>query len=63
MGGLDESVAHHLSAPEIRSQIKQSIQEVGSRGLIITPGCSVATDTREQSLRAIKAAVEEIGNR
>jgi uroporphyrinogen decarboxylase len=58
LGGIDEAVASHVSVPEIREQIKNAIREVGVRGLIVTPGCSIATDTSELSLRAIKAAVE-----
>ncbi|MEK6409806.1 MAG: uroporphyrinogen decarboxylase family protein [Acidobacteriota bacterium] len=58
LGGIDESGASHVSASEIGEQVKNAIREVGTRGLIATPGCSVATDTRERSLRAIKTAVE-----
>ena len=58
LGGIDEATASHVCAPEIRDQVEKAIGEVGTRGLILTPGCSVPTDTREQNLRAIKAAVE-----
>lgn len=58
MGGVDESVASHVAPSEIREQIANTIGEVGMRGLIVTPGCSVPTDTREASLRVIKATVE-----
>ncbi|MEK6288711.1 MAG: uroporphyrinogen decarboxylase family protein [Acidobacteriota bacterium] len=58
LGGIDEAGASHVSASEIGEQVKNAIREVGTRGLIVTPGCSVATDTRERSLRAIKTAVE-----
>lgn len=58
LGGINESDASHISAPEIREQVKNAIREVGVRGLIVTPGCSVSTDTRERSLRAIRVAVE-----
>jgi uroporphyrinogen decarboxylase len=58
LGGIDEAVASHVSAPEISEQVKKAIREVGMRGLIVTPGCSVATDTRELSLRAIRAEVK-----
>lgn len=59
LGGIDEAVASHVSAPEISEQVKNTIREIGARGLIVTPGCSIATDTRERSLRAIKSAVED----
>jgi uroporphyrinogen decarboxylase len=58
MGGIDEANASHVSAPEISEQVDNAIREVGTRGLIVTPGCSVPTDTRERSLREVKAAVE-----
>lgn len=58
LGGIDEASASHVSAPEIREQIDNAIREVGMRGLMVTPGCSVPTDTRERSLREVKAAVE-----
>ena len=60
MGGIDEAAAAHLSPPEIREQVARAIEEVGTRGLIIAPGCSVPTDTPERSLRAIKAALEAV---
>ena len=58
LGGIDEASASHVSAPEISEQVDNAIREVGTRGLIVTPGCSVATDTRERSLREIRVAVE-----
>jgi uroporphyrinogen decarboxylase len=58
LGGIDEAVASHVSASEISEQVKNTISKVGVRGLIVTPGCSVPTDTRERSLRAIRSAVE-----
>src|SRR5262249_25750942 len=58
LGGIDEANASHVSAPETREQVRKAINEVGTRGLIVTPGCSVPTDTREQNLRAIKTAVQ-----
>ncbi|MEN3332932.1 MAG: uroporphyrinogen decarboxylase [Blastocatellia bacterium] len=59
MGGIDETTAAHFAPSEIARQITDSIQEVGARGLIITPGCSVPTDTPVRTLQAIKTAVEQ----
>ena len=59
MGGVDEATAAHLSPPEIEKQVAVAIREVGTRGLIITPGCSVPTDTPERTLRAFKTAVDK----
>ncbi len=58
LGGIDEAATYRLSAPEIMNQVTESIAERGSRGLIVTPGCSVPTDTPQRNLRAVKAAVE-----
>lgn len=55
LGGIDEATASQVSAPEIGEQVDNAIREVGTRGLIVTPGCSVPTDTREQNLREVKA--------
>jgi uroporphyrinogen decarboxylase len=61
LGGIDEAAAAHLSAPEVGKQVSDSLQEAGRRGLILTPGCSVSTDTPERNLRAIKNALINAG--
>lgn len=58
MGGIDEAAAARISPIEIRKQVTRSLREFETRGLIVAPGCSVATDTPERSLRAIKDALE-----
>lgn len=60
MGGIDEATAAHLAPLEMEKQITGSIQAVGKRGLIITPGCSVPTDTPVRTLHAIKTTVEQL---
>ena len=57
LGGIDETTHCRLSAPEIIKQVDDSIAELGLRNLIVTPGCSVPTDTPQRNLRAIKTAV------
>lgn len=59
MGGIDETAASHLSPPAIEEQIRNSFSEAGLRGVMLTPGCSVATDTPEQNLRAIGRAARQ----
>jgi uroporphyrinogen decarboxylase len=54
LGGINEATASHVSAPEIAKQVTGTIAEVGSLGLIVTPGCSVPTDTPVRNLRAVK---------
>ena len=58
MGGINEATAAYQSAPEIREQVRSTMRDVGKRGLLITPGCSVPTDTPERTLRAARAAIE-----
>lgn len=58
MGGIDETIAAHLAPLEIAKQITNSMEQVGTRGLLITPGCSVPTDTPARTLRAVKTAIE-----
>src|SRR5262249_32333619 len=58
MGGIDEVTASHLTGPEIARQVSDSMAEFGSRGLLVTPGCSIATDTPVRNMQAIKSAVE-----
>jgi len=57
MGGINEATASHVSAPEIAKQVKDTIEAVGTRGLIITPGCSVPTDTAVRNLKAVKESI------
>jgi uroporphyrinogen decarboxylase len=59
MGGIDEALAAHLAPLEIETQVASAIREVGTRGLIVTPGCSVPTDTPVRTLHAIKAAIDK----
>jgi uroporphyrinogen decarboxylase len=59
MGGVNESTAAHISAPEISEQVSRTLNETGVRGIIVAPGCSVPTDTPERNLRAIRSALEE----
>jgi uroporphyrinogen decarboxylase len=58
MGGIDEASASHVSAPEIAKQVKLTLKEIGSTGLIVAPGCSIPTDTPERNMRAVKLALE-----
>ena len=63
MGGINEATAYRLSLPEISQMVSESITYAEARGLIITPGCSVPTDTPERNLRAIKAAIERAASK
>jgi uroporphyrinogen decarboxylase len=58
LGGIDEATTAHLSAREVERQVASALSEIGPRGLIVAPGCSVPTDTPVRSLRAIKSALQ-----
>jgi uroporphyrinogen decarboxylase len=60
LGGIDEAATAHLSAKEVERQVAGALSELGPRGLIVTPGCSVPTDTPVGSLRAIKSFLERM---
>jgi len=58
MGGINETTASHVSAPEITQQVEDAMREIGPRRLIVTPGCSIPTDTPVRNMKAVRAAVE-----
>lgn len=60
LGGLNETTIDYRSAAEIENQVVQALGSVGTRGLILTPGCSVPSDTPVRSLRAVKSALEKV---
>lgn len=61
LGGIDEATIDYRSPREVKNQIAHALDEVGMRGLMITPGCSVPTDTPARSLHAIKSALDGAG--
>jgi len=58
MGGINETTASHVSAPEIAQQVVNTMQEIGPYKLIVTPGCSIPTDTPVRNMTAVRSAVE-----
>lgn len=61
MGGINEAVASQVTPPEIMAQVRSALVEVGSRGLIISPGCAIPTETPVRNLRAVRVALELAG--
>jgi uroporphyrinogen decarboxylase len=57
LGGINETTIDYRSASEIENQVFQALAEVGPRAFMVTPGCTVPTDTPVRSLRAIEAAL------
>ncbi|MEW6730314.1 MAG: uroporphyrinogen decarboxylase family protein [Acidobacteriota bacterium] len=60
LGGLDERQLSHNTVSSIYRQVKQAVELVGNKSLIITPGCSVATDTAAKLLHAVRHAIMEL---
>ncbi|RMF90744.1 MAG: hypothetical protein D6736_06320 [Nitrospinota bacterium] len=60
LGGVDERRTSRLTPADIREQIRETVRVAGSRGIMITPGCSVPTDTASRILHAFKQGVEQL---
>ncbi|PYP86423.1 MAG: hypothetical protein DMF61_13135 [Blastocatellia bacterium AA13] len=63
MGGINEAVITRLSPQEVTNQIRQTVDECGTKGLIIGPGCSVPTDTPVLHLRSVKITLDALARR
>jgi uroporphyrinogen decarboxylase len=61
MGGINETTASRVSTHEIEQQVEEALLEVGLKSVIITPGCSIPTDTPVRNLHAIREAVGRSG--
>jgi uroporphyrinogen decarboxylase len=57
LGGIDEEPFSHNTVHTIEHQIKQTIESVGNKHLIIAPGCSIQTDSAPKLLQTVKRAV------
>lgn len=54
MGGIDESRITEVSLPELRAQVLDCVAQVGRRNLILSPGCTIPTQTPWYMLQAIR---------
>ena len=58
-GGIDIPTLTTAAAEEVERKARAAIEETGGRGLLLGPGCSIATaKTPEANLRALRRAVE-----
>jgi uroporphyrinogen decarboxylase len=58
MGGLSQrSTLVYGPPPKIEAEARRAIAEIGGRGLLIAPGCSVPPRVRESNLAAMVTAV------
>ncbi|MCL5957759.1 MAG: hypothetical protein M1358_00325 [Chloroflexi bacterium] len=59
MGGIDEKKTLREGGPEqVAQQAKDALQQTRGVRFLLTPGCSIPTDTSEASLVALRSAVE-----
>jgi uroporphyrinogen decarboxylase len=57
LGGINEATIDYRSASEIEKEVAKALDEAGPVGLMVTPGCTVPSDTPVRSLKAIRAAL------
>lgn len=57
LGGIDESTYSRVTPYEIYAQVADALATAGGTKFILTPGCSVPTDTSVRNLRALAEAI------
>ncbi|MDI6782806.1 MAG: uroporphyrinogen decarboxylase family protein [bacterium] len=57
IGGIDETDTDSVRPPEIKKQVRETIQAVGAKGVIIGPGCAIPTNTPAGNILAIKDSI------
>ena len=60
MGGIDESSIVEKSLPELRAEIHDCVEQIGREGFILSPGCTIPTQTPWYLLRAIRETCEAL---
>lgn len=58
VGGIDEVEVFLQTPAQVCADINATVEEVGGRGLLIGPGCTVFPDTPKRTLHAIAQAVQ-----
>lgn len=54
MGGVDESRIFAYPLPELREEIRDAVQQAGTQGFILAPGCTVASHTARHILQCLR---------
>jgi uroporphyrinogen decarboxylase len=57
MGGIDESSVIEMSLPEVRAQVRDAVAQAGRQRFILSPGCTIPTQTPWYLLRAMSETV------
>lgn len=58
LGGINEKLFGHTTISAVKKEINETLKELGTQNLIITPGCSIETDSPQKQLRSVKKALE-----
>lgn len=59
MGGVDEKTTLRSGTPEqVAQEARDALRQTRGIRFLLTPGCSIPTDTPESNLRALRATVE-----
>ena len=59
MGGIDEKTTLRTGTPDqVAKEARDALRQTRGIRFLLTPGCSIPTDTPEPNLRALRAAVE-----
>jgi uroporphyrinogen decarboxylase len=60
MGGIDESSIIEMSLPEVRAQVRDAIAQAGRERFILSPGCTIPTQTPRYLPKALRETVETV---
>ncbi len=63
LGGIDESTYSRVTPPMIHAQVADALATAGTRKFMLTPGCSVPTDTAARNLRALRDGLDQANQR
>lgn len=57
LGGINEKLFSHSTISAVKKEINETIKELGTKNLIITPGCSIEPDSPQKQLNSVKKAL------
>ena len=60
MGGIDEMAIAERSLPEVREEVLDCVRQIGRDRFILSPGCTIPTQTPWYLLRAIRETCETL---
>jgi uroporphyrinogen decarboxylase len=60
MGGVDEEAISTRSLPELREEIFDCKRQIGREKFILSPGCTMPTQTPWYLVRAIRETCEKL---